>query len=72
MKKAGLVIGILLMILAGIGGIGCLLLPSMTNNRVSFDEALLGLIPAALVFFLGLVVALVSAFLVIKARKTTR
>ncbi len=57
------------MVLAGIGGIICLLLPSMTNNRVGFDEAILGLIPAVLVFFLGLVITIVSAILVIKARK---
>ena len=46
MKIAALIIGILLMVLAGIGGIVCLLLPSMTNNRISLDEAALGLIPA--------------------------
>ena len=69
MKTAGLIIGILLIILSVIGAIVCLLLPSMTNNRVDFDEALLGLIPAALVFFLGLAVAGVSAFLVFRARK---
>jgi hypothetical protein len=58
------------MVLAGIGGIVCLLLPSMTNNRISFDEAILGLIPAVIVFFLGLVITIAAAFLVMKARKT--
>lgn len=70
MKIAGLIIGILLMLLAGIGGIVCLLLPSLTNNRVSFDESLLGLIPAVLIFFVGLLITAVSAFFVIKARKS--
>ena len=42
MKTASLMIGILLMILAVAGCIVCLLLPSLTNNRVSFDEAMLG------------------------------
>lgn len=69
MKMASLVIGILLMVLAGIGGIVCMLLPSMTNNRVSLDEAVLGLIPAVLVFFLGFLVTVIAAIFVIKARK---
>jgi len=69
MKIAGLIIGILLMILTGIAFIVCLLLPSMTNNRVNFEEALLGLIPAALIFFLALVLTIVSAVFVLKAKK---
>lgn len=71
MKVASLVIGVLLMVLAGIGGIICLMLPSMTNNRVKFDEALLGLIPAVLIFLFGLIVAGIGGMLVLKARKTT-
>ncbi len=69
MKTASLIIGILLMVLAGIAFIVCLLLPSMTNNRVNFEEALLGLIPAAIVFFLALVLTIVSAIFVFKAKK---
>ncbi len=69
MKIAALIIGILLMVLAGIGGIVCLLLPSMTNNRISLDEAALGLIPAVLVFIIGFLIAVISAIFVIKARK---
>lgn len=62
MKIAGLVIGILLIILGIIVGVGSLLLPSMTNNRVSFDEAALGLIPAVLIFLLGFLIAVVAGF----------
>lgn len=69
MKIASLIIGILLMILAGIAFVVFLLLPSMTNNRVNFEEALLGLIPAAIVFFLALVLTIVSAIFVFKAKK---
>ena len=69
MRIATLIIGILLVVLSIIGGIVCLLLPSMTNNRVSFDEALLGLIPAVLVFFIGFAITVVGAILVFKARK---
>jgi len=70
MKIAGLIVGILLMILAGIAFIVCLLLPSMTNNRVNFEEALLGLIPAAIIFFLALVLTVVSAIFFFKGRKS--
>lgn len=72
MKIASVVIGILLMVLAGIGGIVCLMLPSLTNNRVSFDEAMLGLIPAILVFLFGLLVAGIGGVLVLKARKARK
>lgn len=70
MKIASLVIGILLMILAGVGAIVCLLLPSLTNNRVSFDEAMLGLIPAVVLLFVGFVVTVIAIVFVIKARKS--
>lgn len=70
MKIASLIVGILLMVLAGITFIVCLLLPSMTNNRINFQEAMLGLVPAALIFLLALVLTIVSAIFVIKARKT--
>jgi hypothetical protein len=69
MKKAGLIIGILLMVLGGIGGIICLLLPSLTNNRINFNEAILGFIPAVIVFVFGLIVAGISGLLLLKAKK---
>jgi hypothetical protein len=69
MKIASLIVGILLMLLSGIAFIVCLLLPSMTNNRVNFEEALLGIIPAAIIFFLALIITIVSAVFVWKARK---
>ena len=72
MKIASLVIGILLIILAVVGGIVCLLLPSMTNNRISFDEAILGLIPAIVVAFIGLLLTIVSAIFIMKAKKTAQ
>ncbi len=69
MKKAGLVIGILLMILAGLGGIVCLALPSLTNNRINFNEAILGFIPAVIVFVFGLIVTIISAVLLFRTNK---
>ncbi|MCU0239676.1 MAG: hypothetical protein MUC29_09555 [Pyrinomonadaceae bacterium] len=69
MKKIGLVIGIVLMILAGIGGIICLALPSLTNNKINFNEAIIGFIPASIVFILGLIITIISAIFLIKSNK---
>lgn len=71
MKTASLIIGILGMVLAGVAFVICLLLPAMTNNRVNFQEAMLGLIPAAIIFFLALVLTIVSLIFVVKAKKQT-
>ena len=71
MKTAGLIIGIILMALSGIAFVVCLALPAMTNNRVNLGEAMLGLIPAAIIFLMSLVLAIVSLILVLKARKTS-
>ena len=69
MKIASLIIGILLMVLSGIGFLVCLMLPSMTNNRINFQEAMLGLIPAIVVFFLALAMTIVSVIFILKAKK---
>lgn len=69
MKIAGLIIGIILTLLAAIGTIVFLLLPSMTNNRVDFEESALGLIASIPLFFIGLVITIVSAILYFRARK---
>jgi uncharacterized membrane protein YphA (DoxX/SURF4 family) len=68
MKIAGLVIGILLLILSGIGFVVSLALPALTENRVSFEESMFGLIPAALVFFFALLLTIVFAILLLKGR----
>ena len=69
MKIASLIIGIVLMVLAGIAFIVCLLLPAMTNNHVSRGESMLGLIPAVIVFLLAFVLTVVSVIFVLKAKK---
>lgn len=69
MKIAGLVIGILGMLLSFIVFVVCLLLPSMTSNRVKFEEALFGIIPSILVFIIALVITVICAILVLKSRK---
>jgi hypothetical protein len=65
----GLRVGISLLILGVIGGGICLWLPSLTNNRVRFGEAVLGLIPAGLFFLLGFIFTILSVILSIRARK---
>ena len=69
MKIAGLVSGILLMILAGVGIVITLLLPALTHNRVKFSEAIIFFIPALLVFFLGFLITVIAAIFVLRARK---
>lgn len=69
MKIAGLIIGVLLLIASGIGFVVSLALPAMTDGRVSFEESMLGLIPAVIVFLFALVLTIVFAILVLKGRK---
>jgi hypothetical protein len=69
MRKMGLRVGMLLLMSGVIGGGICLWLPSLTNNRVRFSEAALGLIPAGVLFLLGLVFTTLSLIFSIRARK---
>jgi uncharacterized membrane protein len=69
MKIAGLVIGILGMLLAFIVLIVCLMLPSMTNNRVSFEESLLGIIPAVIVGIIAFIITIISGVMWLKSKK---
>lgn len=69
MKIAGLVIGILLMLLSLVVFVICLMPPSMTNNRVNFEEARVGLVPSALIGFLAFNVTIISAIMLLKAKK---
>lgn len=68
MTITGLIVGVLLLLLSLAGMVVCLTLPSLTNNRINFEEAL-GLIPVALVFPVGLFVTIVSAVLLLKQRR---
>jgi hypothetical protein len=69
LRKTGLRVGILLLILGVIGGGVCLSLPSLTNNRVRFSEAAFGLIPAGVLFLLGFVFTILSLIFSLRARK---
>lgn len=68
MKITALIVGVLLLILSVVGMVFCFMLPSLTNNRINFDEAALGLIPVALIFIVGLLTTIVSSALLLKKR----
>ena len=68
MKIAGLIIGIVLMILSLIVFVICLLLPSMTHNRINFGESLVGLIPSAIIGFLAFVLTIIMAISLMKKK----
>lgn len=69
MTITGLIVGVLLLLLSLAGMVVCLTLPSLTNNRINFEEAALGLIPVAFVFPVGLFVTIVSAVFLLKQRR---
>ncbi|CAN5511392.1 hypothetical protein BH10ACI1_BH10ACI1_32250 [soil metagenome] len=69
MRKTGLRVGSLLLILGIIIGAVCLLLPSLTNNRVRFSESAFGLIPAGVLFLLGFIFTLLSVIFTFRAKK---
>ncbi len=72
MGKAGLAILILGLPGGLLGGgvlVVSLLLPSLTDGRTSWDEALLGIIPGAIVLALSLFVAVVGLILMLVARR---
>ena len=68
-KKILLGLGILGMVLSGIGFIVSMMLPALTENHVSQDEALIGIIPSVLIFVISIVIAVVGLILVLTARK---
>lgn len=69
MKIASLIIGILLMGLSAIVLLISLLLPSMTNNRVNFEEALVGIIPSIIFFLIGFVIAFIGGISWLKGKQ---
>lgn len=72
MGKLGLVALILGLVGVLLGGgvlLVSLLLPTLTDGRTSWDEALLGIIPGALVLAFSFVVAVVGLVLMLMARK---
>ena len=73
MSKVGLVVLILGLVGVLLGGgvlLVSLLLPSLTNGRTSWEEAMLGIIPGALLLSVSFVVAAVGlVVMIVKRRK---
>lgn len=69
MKIAVLVLGILGVLLSLIVLGVSLALPSMTDNRVSFEEAAIGVVAGVLILFISLIIAAAGIVLVLKKRK---
>lgn len=72
MSKIGLVVLILGLVGALLGGgtlLVSLLLPALTDGRTSWDEALLGIIPGAIVLVFSLIMAAVGLVLLLVSRK---
>ncbi|MBV9927884.1 MAG: hypothetical protein JOZ96_22885 [Acidobacteria bacterium] len=72
MAKAGLValiLGVLGVLLGGGVLLVSLLLPALTDGRTSWDEALLGIIPGALLLCISFVVAAVGLVVMLMQRK---
>jgi hypothetical protein len=67
--KIVLVLGVLGLLLGGLVMIISLLLPTLTDGRTSWDEAMLGIIPGAIVLFLSFFVALIGLVVVLMKRK---
>ena len=71
MSKVGLVVLILGLVGVLLGGgvlLVSLLLPTLTDGRTSWDEAMLGIIPGALLLSLSLVVAAAGLIVLIVKR----
>lgn len=69
MSKVALIVGVVGMLLGGGVLLVSLLLPSLTDGRTSWDEAMLGIIPGALVLSGSFVMAVVSLVLTVIKRK---
>ena len=67
--KIVLVLGILGILLGGLVLGISLLLPVVTDGRTSWEEAMLGIIPGAVVLFFSFVVALIGLIVVLMKRK---
>ena len=67
--KIILILGILGILLGGAVLIISLLLPVITDGRTSWDEAVLGIIPGAVVLSFSFIIAIVGLIVVLMKRK---
>jgi uncharacterized membrane protein YhiD involved in acid resistance len=64
-----LVLGIIGMVIGGCVFLVSILLPSLTNGRTGWDEAMLGIIPGALLLGLSAILAVVGLVVMIMKRR---
>lgn len=67
--KIVLILGILGILLGGAVLLVSLLLPTLTDGRTSWDEAMLGIIPGAIVLFLSFIIFIVGLIVTLIKRK---
>ncbi len=70
--KIVLILGILGILLGGAVLLVSALLPVLTDGRTSWEEAMLGIIPGAVVLFGSFIVALIGLIVVLMKRKKAR
>lgn len=69
MGKVVLILGVIGMLLGGGVLLVSVLLPPLTDGRTSWEEAMLGIIPGALVLLCSLVLAVVGLIVIVMRRK---
>ena len=69
MGKVILIVGILGILLGGAVLLVSLLLPPLTSGRTSWEEAMLGIIPGALLLLGSFIVAVVGLIITLMKRK---
>lgn len=69
MAKIALILGIVGIVLGGGVLLVSMLLPLLTNGHTSWDEAMFGIIPGALVLMGSFVLAVIGLILILMKRK---
>ena len=72
MRKIPLVLGILGILAGGLTVVVSLILYATQNGRVSWNEAMLGVIPGAILLTLSFLLAVVGVVLVMTGRKAAQ
>jgi hypothetical protein len=71
MGKVVLILGILGILLGGSIFVISLLLPIITDGRTSWEEAMIGIIPGALILSLSSLLAIAGVIVILMKRKKT-
>jgi hypothetical protein len=69
MGKVALILGILGILLGGAIFVISLLLPVITDGRTSWDEAMIGIIPGALILVFSFLLAIAGVIFILIRRK---